>query len=264
MRGNRAEFNRKLVDCWAVWMRNAKSRKTRAIKATNLRVNLVYPASIMLPFPMKLSPIVCFFLLAVQSAFASSPDVSKAMRVPVVDADPFDKGGHEFVLSGASLFSPLCFGRNRPTLDYAQIDLSLGWMLTSPCPLFGWDCLRGNWEGLLNVFGAKVFKGPDGFLAGGRALLRYNFVQPQSRWVPFFQIGAGGLGDDVYRHRDQSLIGGGFEFTLVADIGLRYFINPKWAALAAFDYEHISNANTASRNVGVNALGGTLGVGYFF
>ena len=137
-------------------------------------------------------------------------------------------------------------------------------MLSSPAPLFGRDWLRGNWEALGNLFGMGVTTGPSGFLAGGRLLLRYNFVQPQARWVPFLQIGAGALGDNVYQHKDQRVVGSGVEFTLITEAGVRYFITPKWAVVLTADSEHISNADTASRNVGVNAVGGMLGVGCFF
>ena len=149
-------------------------------------------------------------------------------------------------------------------LNYGQGDVSFGWMLTNPAPLFGHSCLRGNWEVLGNLFGAGVVKGSGGFMTGGRLLLRYNFVQPQARWVPFVQIGAGGLGDNIYQHRDQRVVGSGFEFTLVADAGVRYFITPQWAAIVTADFEHVSNAGTAARNLGINASGGMLGVGWFF
>jgi len=214
---------------------------------------------------MKLIPLLCLFLLGAPAVYAGSPDVFKSTITPAVVAiGPFEKGGWEFDATGGYLHSPVFAKHDRPTLNYAQGDLSLGWMWTSPSPLFGWDCLRGNWETLGNIFYAGVTKGPNGFLAGGRVLLRYNFVQPESKWVPFCQIGAGMLGNNVYEHQDQRLIGGGFEFTLVADSGLRYFFTPKVAGVLMIDFEHISNANTASRNVGVNAAGGSLGIGYFF
>ena len=214
---------------------------------------------------MKLFPLLCLALLVAQSAHAAVRSEAKStVTVSVEDTDPFRKGGHELDIADGFFYSPVLATGGRPVLKYVQGDLSLGCMLTAPSPLCGHDWLRGNWEGLLNVFGADVVKGPDGFLVGGRLLLRYNFVQPQARWVPFFQLGAGALGDDVYRHRDQRVVGGGFEFTLVADAGLRYFITPQWAAVLMADYEHVSNAGTASRNLGVNAVGGTLGAGYFF
>lgn len=180
------------------------------------------------------------------------------------DADPFAKGGREFSLSAGLLYSPIVATGGRPVFSYGQGDVSLGWMLSDPAPLFGCGALRGNWEALANGFGAGSVQGPGGFLAGARLLVRYNFVQSQAKWVPFVQLGGGGLGNDVYRDRDQRLIGSAFEFTLVADVGLRYFFTPCWAGMILADFEHISNAGTASRNVGVNAFGGTVGASWFF
>jgi len=179
-------------------------------------------------------------------------------------AEPFAKGGREVSLTAGFLYSPVCATSKRPVFNYVRGDLSVGWMFCSPAPLFGCDALRGNWEGLLNVFGAGSVLGSSGSLAGGRVLLRYNFVQPEARWVPFFQVGAGILGNNVYRDRSQKIIGSGFEFTLVADAGVRYFATRQWAVVFMIDFEHISNANTGCRNIGVNALGGSVGVSRFF
>lgn len=190
-----------------------------------------------------------------------NPPITTASAEP---CGPFEKGMYEFDLTGGYMYSPVIATKNRPVLTYGQGDISLGWMLTSPFPGLGQNWLRGNWEALANVFGAGVVRGASGFMAGGRGLLRYNFVQPGARWVPFVQVGAGGNGDNIYEHCDQRLIGSGFEFSLVADIGVRYFLTPRFAAILMGDFEHVSNADTASRNLGVNAAGGMLGLGYFF
>lgn len=212
---------------------------------------------------MKKLSLFGLLMFGLNAAYAGV-DSSKSMTVAVPERGPFDKGGYEFNVTAGYLASPVIACKGRPTFNYVQGDVSLGYMLSSPAPLFGCEWLRGNWEVVGNLFGVGVAQGPSGFMAGGRVLLRYNYVQPESRWVPFCQIGAGGLGNNVYEHRDQRLIGSGFEFTLVADAGIRYFITPKWAAVLMADFEHISNANTAARNVGVNAAGGMVGLGYFF
>ena len=184
----------------------------------------------------------------------------ETLTEPVAEVSPFSKGMREFDFTAGYMVSPVT-GSNRETLNYARQDLRLGWMLTSPK---GQSWYRGNVELLLNAFGAEITNGPGSYMAGGRLLFRYNFVQPGARWVPFIQIGAGGLGNDVHRDNSQRLIGSGFEFTLVGDIGLRYFINPRWAVVATANFEHISNANSADRNVGVNAAGGMIGLATFF
>ncbi|MEI6351141.1 MAG: acyloxyacyl hydrolase [Verrucomicrobiota bacterium] len=203
-------------------------------------------------------------IAALPSSGRAGCDHSKSLTVAAVEVDPFAKGMREFTVGGGYFWSPVIATGGRPTLNYVQGDLALGWMLTSPSAPWGETCLRGNWELLLNAFGTGITEGPGGYLAGGRLLVRYNFVQPSACFVPFFQLGGGGLFNDVHRHQDQHLIGGEFEFTLVADLGVRYFFTPRCALVLAGDYEHISNAGTASRNLGVNAAGATIGVSCFF
>ncbi len=215
---------------------------------------------------MKFATLLSSLLLSTAAVFAGTATHTPPLVPAPAGCGPFDQGMHEIDLTGGYMYSPVgaCGHGDRPKLTYGQGDLSLGWMLTSPRPGLGQNWLRGNWEALANVFGAGVAKGPSGIMVGGRGQIRYNFIQPDARWVPFVQLGAGGLGDDIYRHRDQRLVGSGFEFTLTADAGLRYLISPRWSVLIMADFEHVSNANTASRNVGVNAVGGMAGMGCFF
>lgn len=210
---------------------------------------------------MKKFALFCLSLAAIPAAYAGS---KLAAPVTTLEFDPFARGSRETAQTVGFFYSPVLARKGRPGLHYAQINQTFGWMLASPSAPWGATWLRGNWEALANLCGMAVVSGPSGFLAGGRALIRYNFVQPEARWVPFVQLGAGVLGNNVYRNRDQRLIGSGVEFTLVADAGVRYFFTPRWAAILTADFEHISNANTASRNYGVNALGGMAGAAFFF
>lgn len=212
---------------------------------------------------MKLVTLVANLLLPT-AVLAGTRTCTPPLTVAPAPCGPFEQGMREVDLTGGYMYSPVIAKGGRPVLTYGQGDLSLGWMLTSPCAGLGQEWLRGNWEALANIFGAGVIKGPSGFMVGGRGQLRYNFVQPDTRWIPFVQIGAGGLGDDIYKHRDQRVVGSGFEFTLTADFGLRYMITPRFAAIIMADFEHVSNAGTASRNLGINAVGGMAGIGYFF
>jgi len=201
------------------------------------------------------------FCIGSPPARAGIETTTRAEVLTEVERSPFAKGMREAGLTAGFLYSPVFGARNRQTFSYAQQDLTLGWMLNTPT---GSSWYRGNFELLLNFAGAEVAQGPGSYLIGGRVLLRYNFVQPAAKWVPFIQIGAGGLGNDVYRDDSQRLIGSAFEYTLVGDIGLRYFLSPRWALVGMVDFEHISNANSASRNLGVNALGGMIGISTFF
>ncbi len=214
---------------------------------------------------MKLASFALFLVTSIlPSAVFGGTQLSCPVTTAVAPFDPFVKGRNEVNLVGGYFYSPVMATGGRPVLKYVQGDLMFGWMLTSPAPGLGCDWLRGNWEVVANLFGANSVDGPSGFMAGGRLLFRYNFVQPRARLVPFIQLGGGGLGDNIYKNYDQRVVGSGFEFTLVADGGVRYFITPTVAAFLMADFEHVSNANTACRNLGVNAVGGMAGVGFFF
>ena len=74
------------------------------------------------------------------------------------------------------------------------------------------------------------------------------------------QIGAGLTNTDL----DRRIEGQNFNFNLNVGVGTRYFINPNWTVNLEYRFQHISNANLSSRNIGVNAEGFNFGVSYFF
>ena len=89
-------------------------------------------------------------------------------------------------------------------------------------------------------------------------------MQPDSKWVPYFQIGVGGVYNDIYKEHPQRLIGEAFEFNLQGAFGLRYLFNDHVACYVEAGYRHLSNAGFADRNFGMNSVGGQLGVSWFF
>ena len=189
-------------------------------------------------------------------------DVSKEVTTTKAAFNPFEKGVNEVELTTGWFHSDISTS-NKPKFEFEESDLSYGWMLTSP---HGDGFVRGNWELLLSAFGSATTgaAGPSGVMVGGRAKLRYNFVHEGCHLVPFVELGAGGLGNDIYLDKTQRVIGSGFEFDLEAAGGLRYLINEHWALSLTASFEHISNADTAAHNVGANALGGRAGVSYFY
>jgi hypothetical protein len=174
---------------------------------------------------------------------------------------PFDKGRQEAQVLAGAFFSFDPGSRDRLDFDIATGTLRLGWMLNTP---EGDSCMRGNFEFLVEVFGGGVINGPGNGLVGGSLLLRYNWVQPDTWIVPYFQIGAGGLYNDAYRDHSQRALGEALEFNLQATVGCRFMMNPHWALVLEGGYLHISNGGLAERNVGVDTLGGRIGVNYFF
>ncbi len=173
---------------------------------------------------------------------------------------PFEKGAHEIQI-GAGYFTSLSPGtEERPNLDFALLSFRYGWMLSTAHP----DSLSGNFELLIDVYAAAVTDGPGSLLAGSTLILRYNLIPPGRKLVPYFQIGAGGLYNDVYQERQQRLLGAAFEFNLEAGLGLRYMFSDRCAFFIEGGIRHISNANTSSRNNGLNSVGGIMGVSLFY
>jgi opacity protein-like surface antigen len=182
--------------------------------------------------------------------------------IPTVTvAGPFERGVWELE-GGAGEFGSFATSTAKwETINYQLEDLRVEWMYDSPRHA-GW--LRGNNEFLLEAFGGPVTKGPGSYLVGGSPLWRYNFVQPGARLVPYIQLGMGALYNNIYRSREQSEIGQGFEFALQGGIGLKYLINDRWAISAEVAYRHISNGGMTARNQGLNSIGGLLLVSYIF
>ena len=131
-------------------------------------------------------------------------------------------------------------------------------------PGSGGFLLRGNFEAFFEVTYSLIYEGSGNYLAGGTALIRYNFVQPAAHFIPYVQVGVGIVYTDAYKDTSQDAIGQAVEFTPQASLGFHYLIAPKWSQDVEAIFHHISNANLGSRNDGINAFGGFIGVTYFF
>jgi len=204
-----------------------------------------------------------FGVILLFAAQAYAGDVGKELQ-PAAPG-PFDRGTLELEGGAGEFLSFSTTAAKRTTINYQMEDLRLGWMYDSP-RRDNWlgGLLRGNNEFLVELFGGPVTKGQEGFLAGASLLWRYNFVQPGARLVPYIQLGAGGLGNDIFVDHGQREIGEAFEFVLQGDLGLKYLINDRWAVSMEADFRHISNADLASRNEGLNSIGGLMQISYFF
>lgn len=180
-------------------------------------------------------------------------------------AAPFSEGrfaqGHlELSLMSGAFFSPFdtdFLPRTSTSFDYTQSEIRAGWMLNSP---YEAGLFRGNFEVLLGLGGGAVLNGPGHALGNGDTFIRYNFVQKRAVIVPYLQLGAGLVVSDAARDHSQRVIGRTLEANLQADLGFRILLGPDWSFDFEAGYQHISNANTADRNVGVNALGGLIGI----
>jgi hypothetical protein len=208
--------------------------------------------------PRKLSFTFGVSLLLASSALAGKEIVEA--KETVVES-PFDKGKTEIQLGAGAMSSFQKTSRTRQ--GFTDVDLVLRWgkMLYTP---EGDGCFRGNLEFLVEGYGALLVEGPGTGYTGLSLVLRYNFVQPDARWIPYFQIQAGGVYNDIYQDNEQRVFGSAFEWNLGSALGMRYLFTERCGAFLEFDYRHVSNADSASRNLGLNSLGGFVGVSYFY
>jgi lipid A 3-O-deacylase len=214
--------------------------------------------------PKKLLATTLVALLSLlPAARAGEIVVEPSKGVVPTDEFPFKQGVVEIEFNGGGFQSIGTKGTpERPNMGFGIAEIRAGYMLTNT---IGSGLLRGNVEILGEIFGGGIYDGPGSDLVGFDAFLRYNFVQPNAKLVPFFQAGGGGVYSDAAQaDKIQRLIGSDMSFSLEAEIGARYFISRNWALNVGFEYRHISNADTASRNRGLNALGGVLGINTFF
>jgi opacity protein-like surface antigen len=204
---------------------------------------------------MRLSIVVAAVSFVVLARAIGGTEITDDKRI-VTTQSPFDQGKVELQSSSGAYFS--IGSGNRDTLNYSATAYRIGVMLQTPS---GTGLFRGNYELLLQLFGGSVFDGPGNALGGAAIMLRYNFVQPESNWVPYVQIAAGAVYSDIHKDHDQRLIGQAWEIDLEAALGVRYFFNDRWSANLEGGYRHISNADNSDRNVGLNSLGASAGLG---
>lgn len=172
------------------------------------------------------------------------------------------KGKMDIQLVSGPLFSSKIFANGTSRTNSWQNSIRLGWILNNPTQkeLF----LRGNFEAMMEISHALIYQGPGTYWGGITALIRYNFVPPASKWIPYIQAGVGMVYTNAYKDNSQDAIGQAIEFTPQASLGCRYFFKENWSVDFEGIFHHISNANLADRNGGLNSFGGFIGVSYLF
>lgn len=201
--------------------------------------------------------------------------VATSVLIPVLSmlaadvANAVDSNDGPFVKCGISIearvgpnWSPVGIGPDHPDFDFVRMAGRLGWMLNSASEWSG--PLRGSFEVLFEVAGGPTFDGFGDWLVGPTGWIRYNFVQPGWRVIPYVQGGVGIVFSDAYQDKRQEAIGTNPEFSVQAAVGMHLMLDPQWSLDVEGGYEHISNADLARRNDGVNAFGGSAGFTYFF
>ena len=125
------------------------------------------------------------------------------------------------------------------------------------------DWLRGYNQFYLTAEAQPIVRGVETFYYGLNFGLRYNFVRPNSRIIPYV---SGGLGLGwIDSHPDKrGSQGQDFTFNILTAIGVTYKIDNQWSISVGVLYEHFSNGGQTDPNPSLNLLGPQLGLNYSF
>ena len=157
-------------------------------------------------------------------------------------------------LSGVSRTTSI--GPKIPDFDYTPITTRVGWYLTDPIA-------PGAVSFLIDYSTDIVTDGFGHYVTGPSLVFRYE-RRPDRVLVPYIHAGVGLAFNDAYRDQKQRAIGAFTEFYDHAGAGLRYRFAPKWSLDVEVLLQHFSNADTASRNLGVTNVGFLGGLTYTF
>ncbi len=168
------------------------------------------------------------------------------------------------------IFDPIIgdpWSRVAGTVNYTlvPINATVRWQLYDPC---GPSILRGNLEVTTGGFYTAITQGPESYYTGMDFGLRYNFVQPNWRIAPYFDLRGGFGWTDAQQPYEKAHglpeVGQGQDltFNFIMGAGMRYNFNPRYGVSAGLSYMHISNAGLSTPqyyNHGVNVWGPTVG-----
>ena len=120
--------------------------------------------------------------------------------------------------------------------------------------------LTGNLEVLVEPIFARFTQPFSAEAAGGTLVFKYNLLS-FGRWMPFWDVGAGMLWTNLApRIRELSTP---LNFVIETGPGVQYFITEQTTLTIGVRYNHISNADTGERNIGLNAVLPYAGLSWF-
>jgi lipid A 3-O-deacylase len=125
----------------------------------------------------------------------------------------------------------------------------------------GW--LRGYNQFYLSAVIEPIFRGVENHYFGLNFGLRYNFVQPNSRFVPYFSggLGLGWIDSNPDNFGSQ---GQDFTFNILMAAGVSYKLGEQWKVEVGILYQHLSNGGQSDPNPSLNLLGPQIAIRYSF
>jgi hypothetical protein len=119
--------------------------------------------------------------------------------------------------------------------------------------------LRGYNQFYVSAMAEPIFRGIENHYFGFNFGMRYNFVRPGSRFVPYISGGVGAGGIDSHPEIPGGQ-GQDFTFNILSAAGISYSVNDHWKINVGALYQHLSNGGQTDPNPSLNLFGPQVGV----
>ena len=123
--------------------------------------------------------------------------------------------------------------------------------------------LRGYNQFYLSAIAEPIFRGIENHYFGFNLGMRYNFVRPGSRLIPYISGGVGAGWIDSHPEIPGGQ-GQDFTFNILSAAGISYSVNNHWKINVGALYQHLSNGGQTDPNPSLNLFGPQVGVNYSF
>ena len=119
--------------------------------------------------------------------------------------------------------------------------------------------LRGYHQFYVSAIAEPIFKGIENHYFGFNLGMRYNFVQPGCRFVPYISGGVGAGWIDSHPEIPGGQ-GQDFTFNIFSAAGISYIVNDHWKIDVGALYQHLSNGGQTDPNPSLNLFGPQVGL----
>ncbi|PYL08020.1 MAG: hypothetical protein DME33_08510 [Verrucomicrobia bacterium] len=122
---------------------------------------------------------------------------------------------------------------------------------------------RGYNQFYVSAIAEPIFRGIENHYFGFNLGMRYNFVRPGSRLVPYVSGGVGAGWIDSHPEIPGGQ-GQDFTFNILSAAGVSFEIDDHWKLNAGVLYQHLSNGGQTDPNPSLNLFGPQVGMTYSF
>jgi Lipid A 3-O-deacylase (PagL) len=122
---------------------------------------------------------------------------------------------------------------------------------------------RGYNQVYFSFLAEPIIRGIENHYFGMNLGLRYNFVRPGSRLVPYFSSGVG-LGAIDSQPEQFGGQGQDFTFNILSALGVSYQFSNRFSGQVGVLYQHFSNAGLTDPNPSLNLFGPQIGFSFSF